>query len=367
MSAPCTADVPAPHEADAKDYLLKSGATVNIYLSNDAGQQFAVGPSVLVDHQGWKVFQFNGTSRFKLGPYATHAPTTLAPTTTSTPTLAPSSFGGIGNGWVYDAVTGKPLSGANVTILAPRGGRRLLAVGTTEPSASMSTSADGHFHVDNIKVGTFEAEVSAPGYITMRKLVATWDATNGAGCMWFVLSPLLQKDQFRTVLTWTNTAKPLSSLSTVVTCSATAFSPACQTEAVINGVSYVSHSLHNVEIPSLGECKFGLSTITVTGEHENVIKYLVVMPGYTTEDLISKQGGKPYLSPEQMAAAKREYLTTHADAIFYKSNDFASDPLFPAVGASWIDGEGWHVFNYDTKSDVIVDWASQSGLNVAKP
>jgi hypothetical protein len=95
MSAPCTADVPAPHEADAKDYLLKSGATVNIYLSNDAGQQFAVGPSVLVDHQGWKVFQFNGTSRFKLGPYATHAPTTLAPTTTSTPTLAPSrSFEG---------------------------------------------------------------------------------------------------------------------------------------------------------------------------------------------------------------------------------------------------------------------------------
>jgi hypothetical protein len=59
--------------------------------------------------------------------------------------------------------------------------------------------------------------------------------------------------RFRTVLTWTNTAKPLSSLSTVVTCSATAFSPACQTEAVINGVSYVSHSLHNVEIPSLGE------------------------------------------------------------------------------------------------------------------
>ncbi len=130
----------------------------------------------------------------------------------------------------------------------------------------------------SLQVGTFEAEVSAPGYITMRKLVATWDATNGAGCMWFVLSPLLQKDQyvgaasaalrcavvsaecgmscarrFRTVLTWTNTAKPLSSLSTVVTCSATAFSPACQTEAVINGVSYVSHSLHNVEIPSLGE------------------------------------------------------------------------------------------------------------------
>ena len=27
------------------------------------------------------------------------------------------SFGGIGDGWVYDAVTGKPLSGANVTIL----------------------------------------------------------------------------------------------------------------------------------------------------------------------------------------------------------------------------------------------------------
>ena len=37
--------------------------------------------------------------------------------------------------------------------------------------------------------------------------------------------------------------------------------------------------LHNVEIPSLGQCKFGLSTVTVTGEHENVMKYLVVMPG----------------------------------------------------------------------------------------
>ena len=48
----------------------------------------------------------------------------------------------------------------------------------------------------SLQVGTFEAEVSAPGYITMRKLVATWDATNGAGCMWFVLSPLLQKDQY---------------------------------------------------------------------------------------------------------------------------------------------------------------------------
>ncbi len=90
MSAPCSKDVPAPHEADAKNYLLKSGATVNIYLSDDAGQQFAVGPSVLIDHQGWKVFQFNGTSRFMLGPYATHAPTTLAPTTTATPTRAPT-------------------------------------------------------------------------------------------------------------------------------------------------------------------------------------------------------------------------------------------------------------------------------------
>ncbi len=79
------------------------------------------------------------------------------------------------------------------------------------------------------------------------------------------------------------------------------------------------------------------------------------------------QGGKPYLSPEQIAAAKREYLTTRADVIFYKSNSFATDPLFPAVGASWIDGEGWHVFNYDTKSDVIVDWASQTGLNMAQP
>ena len=48
----------------------------------------------------------------------------------------------------------------------------------------------------SLQVGTFEAEVSAPGYITMRKLVTTWDATNGAGCMWFVLSPLLQKDQY---------------------------------------------------------------------------------------------------------------------------------------------------------------------------
>jgi hypothetical protein len=93
MSAPCSKDVPAPHEADAKNYLLKSGATVNIYLSDDAGQQFAVGPSVLIDHQGWKVFQFNGTSRFKLGPYATHAPTTLAPTTTATPTRAPTRSG----------------------------------------------------------------------------------------------------------------------------------------------------------------------------------------------------------------------------------------------------------------------------------
>merc|ERR1711998_349627 len=224
---------------------------------------------------------------------------------------------------------------------------------------SETTTKDGHSHIRNVQVGTFEAEVSAPGFITLTKMVTTWDAASGAGCMWFVLSPVLKADQYRAVLTWTNTTKPLSSLSTVVDCSATAFSPTCSTESVIKGTTYTSNSLHDVEIPSLGKCQFGLSTVTVTGEHENVMKYLVVMPGYTTEDLISKQGGKPYLSPQQLAEAKMEYLTTGADATFYKSNTYSNDPHFPAIGNSWIDGEGWHVFNYDTKSGVILDWSKK--------
>jgi len=356
MSSGCgDEDAGAKHPDEARKYLLQSGATLNVYTSNSRGQQFAVGPAVRIDQHGWKVLQYNGTTDH-IGPYQTRAPTTVAPSMTEAPTMAPTMFGGVGDGWVYNAINGKPIMGAKVTIKAPVGTKRRL-LETQEQDASKATSKDGHFHIRDIQVGTFEAEVSAPGFITITKMVTTWDSATGAGCMWFVLSPILEKDQYRAVLTWTNTTKPLSSLSTVVDCSATAYSPTCSTESVIGGVSYVSNSLHNVEIPSLGQCKFGLSTVTVTGEHENVMKYLVVMPGYTTEDLISKQGGKPYLSPQQILEAKMQYLTTGADATFYKSNSYAEDPHFPAIGNSWIDGEGWHVFNYDTQSGQLADWS----------
>jgi hypothetical protein len=366
MSSECGNEAAgAAHPEEARKYLLQSGATLNVYTSNSRGQQFRVGKEVRIDQHGWKVLQYNGTTDH-LGPYRTRAPTTGAPTSTVSPTMSPTLYGGVGDGWVYNAINGKPIAGANVTIKAPfeaSSSRRLLGASL---NPSQTTRKDGHFHMRNVQVGTFEAEVSAPGFITITKMVSTWNPSTDKGCMWFVLSPVLEKDQYRAVLTWSNTTKPLSSLSTVVDCSATAYSPTCTTTSTINGVDYTSNSLHNIEIPSVGECKFGLSTVTVTGEHENVIKYLVVMPGYTTEDLISKQGGKPYLSPQQILEAKMQYLTTGADATFYKSNAYADDLHFPAIGNSWIDGEGWHVFNYDTQSGQILDWSKNQQAPVKR-
>merc|ERR1712216_1115071 len=124
--------------------------------------------------------------------------------------------------------------------------------------------------------------------------------------------------QVRTVLTWRNTAKTLMSFMGVVDCWATASSPHCSHTAQVGGKTVVSENQHDVEIAELGqgECKFGLSTISVTGEGASIAKYMVAVKGDSDLAILGHGGDKAFVSASQLAALKRDYSGADADVVF---------------------------------------------------
>jgi hypothetical protein len=349
--APCTSEVgKAADEPGATKILLASGAQLSVYVRNNRGQQYEVGPGSRIDGEGWKIMQYND-STISLGPYRTVTPTAPpTPAPTAKPTLppttqAPTAFGGEADGYVYDAVTGKTITGVNITVVGDGGPQTVI------------TDKEGHFHFKNVPLPTFQFTAAKKGYIGVTRVKPTYQA-GGSGCIFLVLSPLLEKDQVRAVLTWTNITKGMTGYTNVVDCDATATSPKCAHTATVNGVEATSHSVHDVEFQSLGKCKFGLSTNTVTGEKNDIIKYQASVHGDLQADLVAAQGGKPNLTPQDMAAVKADYEKTGAVLVFYVSNDWSKDHEIPVSSASWVDYEGWHVLNYDSQTGVVVDWAS---------
>jgi hypothetical protein len=349
--AACALEVgQAPDEAGATKELLASGAQLSVYVRNNRGQQYEVGTGSRIDGEGWKVMQYND-STISLGPYRTALPSVPpTPAPTGVPTLppttqAPTAFGGEADGFVYDAIDGKVIAGVNITV-----------VGDGGPQTVM-TDKEGHFHFKNVPLPTFQFHAEKEGYIKVTRVKPTYKA-GGNGCIFLVLSPLLEKDQVRAVLTWTNITKGMTGYTNVVDCDATAKSPSCTHTATVNGVDSTSTSLHDVEFQSLGKCKFGLSTNTVTGEHNDIIKYTASVNGDLQADLVAKQGGKPNLTPQDMQAVKDDYQATGAVLVFYTSNDWSKDHEIPMSSTSWVDYEGWHVLNYDSETSVLVDWAN---------
>jgi len=341
----------ASNPSGAKAILLKSGAQVSVYLRNSRGQQFEIGPGSIIDNEGWKIFQYND-STIRLGPYGTASPTaqpTEAPTPSPTrppTTLPPTMYGGEANGFVYNAVDGKVLSGVKIEIEGP--------------GAPLDATTDhlGHFHFKNVPLPTFTFKASKKGFITVTKVKATYAAGGNEGCIFIVLSPVLLPDEVRVVLTWTNTTKGMTGYTNVVDCDATAKSTHCTHSATVNGVDATSTSVHNFESQQLGECKFGLSTSTVTGEKNDIIKYIATVNGDLEADLVAAQGGKPNLTPQDMEGVRADYRATGAVATFYTSNDWAKDSEYPVNQRSWVDYEGWHVINYDSETRVTVDWSN---------
>jgi len=354
----------------ARKALLMSSASVSVYITNQRGQRFGVSPTVMIDDGGWKVFQFN-YSTASLGPYATATPTfapttptptpiptpnptTLPPTpvpTTLPPTGMPTTYSGMASGFVYDAVTGKPLRGAIVTPKNKRL-RRLLA--------DLAERGDGTFHLINIPTGEQELTASAVGYISVTKTVTAWDVST-TGCAYFVLSPELDesKKQIRTVLEWRETSRPMASFLGVADCWSTAYAPHCTHKSVVGGVGRTSDNVHNIEIPKLGQgkCTFGLSTITLTGEGATIAKYMVAIKGDVDMAIIGKGGSGAFVTATQLEKLKKDYEGSGADVTFYTSNTYADDQHFSVEPSSWVDAEGWHVLNFDSNSRVVVDWS----------
>jgi len=258
--------------------------------------------------------------------------------------MAPTQFGGEADGYVYDATNGKTLAGVKLTVVGDGGPQSVL------------TDKEGHFHFGNVPLPTFQFTAELDGYITVTRVKPTYQA-GGNGCIFLVLSPTLVPGQVRAVLTWTNITKGMTGYTNVVDCDATAKSPTCTHSGTVNGVVATSTSVHDVEFQSLGKCKFGLSTNTVTNEKNDIIKYIASVNGDLEANLVAAQGGKPNLTPQDMASVKADYQASGAILVFYTSNDWSKDLEIPVVGTSWIDYEGWHVLNYDSQSQVVVDWA----------
>jgi len=91
-----------------------------------------------------------GQTPFRLEPNRPAPKSSSSPTTDNTPNLKPGSAEGV----VINSVTGQPLKKANVTLRNPKGF-----------AYAAVTDAAGHFLIENIEPGSYQAMAASDGFI----------------------------------------------------------------------------------------------------------------------------------------------------------------------------------------------------------
>lgn len=111
-------------------------------------------------------------------------------------------------GTVCDAVTGEILSGTMVTLRAGADVTEGEAALTTAGEAAVVVTGEHGYYTMEMAAGTYTAEYSREGYITSYANIVCVDAIvlqNAA------LSPIMESDEYRVVLTWGETPRDLDS------------------------------------------------------------------------------------------------------------------------------------------------------------
>jgi hypothetical protein len=327
-SAVCGAeDNGARNEKATLDAFAHSNAKTQIYVSNSAGQEFVVSSSSEIDYEGWKIFQYNGTTS-DLGPYVTPTPTYAAEL----------------KGTVVDAVTAKPVAAAHVTLVAAPSSPE----GFTDFVLSTATSGHGEFLFGSVPPGEWEMQVEADGYISEAQLVRSWlDAEQG--CVMFVLSPLLKPNQIRLVLTY-GPQLALSACLKFSNCSVgEPAAPQCAVQvddAAEDGTEEVSAKV-DVDQKHVGMCNMGLNTLTMENEGLDNVDYKVTIPGLTPD--CGKEDAWSHL--HHPLKVRNRMLETNAHVKVYVSN--VHGQAFEVGPESTIDGEGWKIFQFNVTTDIF--------------
>ncbi len=210
-------------------------------------------------------------------------------------------------GAVIDAVTGAPLSGAEVTLHMEEGGEPGTVV------AQYTTAEHGWFVFSGLDSGSYILKASIAGYITAERplVLAPGEALTHQD---IVLSPVLGSEEVRIVLTWGETPEDLEAHLT-----------GTNPQGCRHHCYYWSRDIPGANLDLDDMNSYGPETITITQEASGTYRYYVhdfTNRGSGTSQALSLSG-----------AQVKVYFGSGADPLNY---------TVPAQA-----GTVWHVFNLD--------------------
>ncbi len=169
-------------------------------------------------------------------------------------------------GIVTNAVTGQVLPGTMVTLRAGADVTEGDAALTTAGEAAVAMTDESGYYTIELPAGTYTAEYSLEGYITSYVNV---ECTDGIVQQNTVLSPVMEENEYRIVLTWSEQPKDLDSHLTGPLADGTRYHVYYNKKTVVDGEENI------VKLDLDDTSSFGPETITMKTVYNGIYKYSI--------------------------------------------------------------------------------------------